>query len=133
MRPPLEGLADLIVSFGANVQEGQIVDVGSALGKEDLARAITASAYKRWAKFAEVVFPDPEPEAAFERLWEQVFHVCRLAVADPVAAWRERSRSLGSVADRLSQRHFDAIHLEGPGTDLTIGLLPTSEWSGGGD
>src|SRR2546430_16507114 len=59
MRPPLEGLADLIVSFGANVQEGQIVDVGSALGKEDLTRAITASAYKRGAKFVDVHYWDP--------------------------------------------------------------------------
>ena len=51
MRPPVERFADLIVSFGANVQEGQIVDLGSALGKEELTRAITASAYKRGAKF----------------------------------------------------------------------------------
>src|SRR5205807_9022985 len=27
-------------------------------------------------------------------------------------------------------RRFDAIHFEGPGTDLTVGLLPTSRWEG---
>src|SRR5262249_30351809 len=26
------------------------------------------------------------------------------------------------------ERHFDAIHLSGPGTDLTIGMLPTHRW-----
>jgi aminopeptidase len=229
MQPPLERYADLIVNFGANVQEGQIVDLGSALGKEELTRAITASAYKRGAKFvdvyywdphlkrervrhvadealefvppwygertlqlgeeraavislsgpieprlfddldqerlgrdvfprvkewatvinertvnwcvapgptakwAELVYPELETGDALDKLWEQVVHVCRLDEDDPVAAWRERSRSLASVAERLTERHFDAMHLEGPGTDLTIGLLPTSEWNGGGD
>ncbi|MDX6435526.1 MAG: hypothetical protein QOK34_360, partial [Gaiellaceae bacterium] len=47
MSPHLERLADLIVNVGANVQPGQILDVGSGLGKEELTRAITASAYKR--------------------------------------------------------------------------------------
>jgi len=55
----VERLADLIVNFGANVQEGQILDVGSGLGKEELTRAITASAYKRGAKFVDVHYWDP--------------------------------------------------------------------------
>ena len=54
MQQQLERLADLIVNFGANVQKGQIVDIGSALGKEELTRALTASAYKRGAKFVDV-------------------------------------------------------------------------------
>src|SRR3989441_5089140 len=229
MRPPLERLANLIVSFGANVQKGQIVDLGSGLGKEELTRAITASAYKRGAKFvdvhywdphlkrervqyasddvldfvppwfgertlqlgeergaaislsgpiephlfddldqerlgrdvyprvkewvtvinertvnwcvapgpsdkwAQLVFPDLEPQAALEKLWDQVIHICRLDEDDPEAAWRERSGVLKGVAQRLTEGHFDAIHLEGPGTDLTVGLLPASHWIGGGD
>ena len=229
MSPHLERLADLIVNVGANVQPGQILDVGSGLGKEELTRAITASAYKRGAKFVDVyywdphlkrarvkyapdevldfvppwygertlqlgeeraatialtgpvephlfddldperlgrdvfprvkewatvinartvnwcvapgpsqkwaklVHPDLEPEAALDKLWEQIVHICRLDEDDPAAAWRERSQALKSAAQRLSERHFDAIHLEGPGTDLTIGLLPTSHWNGGGD
>ena len=34
-------------------------------------------------------------------------------------------------AKRLTERKFDAIRCEGPGTDLTVGLLPTSIWQGG--
>jgi len=52
-------LAELIVNFGANIQPGQIVDIGSGLGKEELTRAITASAYKRGAKFVDVSYWDP--------------------------------------------------------------------------
>jgi aminopeptidase len=28
----------------------------------------------------------------------------------------------------MTERRFDALHYEGPGTDLTIGLLPSSGW-----
>jgi len=225
----LERYADLIVKFGVNIQPGQILDLGSGLGKEELTRALTASAYRHGAKFvdvnywdphlkrarvqyasedvldfvpswygertlqlgeeraatillsgpiephlyddldperlgrdvfprikewttvinartvnwciapgpsekwAELVYPDLDPEAALERLWQQIVHVCRLDEQDPAAAWQERSSALKGVAERLTERHFDSIHLEGPGTDLTVGLLPTSRWIGGGD
>src|SRR3989442_14211989 len=59
MASRVERLADLIVNFGANVQQGQILDVGSGLGKEELTRANTASAYKRGAKFVDVHYWDP--------------------------------------------------------------------------
>jgi aminopeptidase len=52
--------------------------------------------------------------------------VLRLDEPDPIAAWEERVRTLKASAQKLTDRHFDAIHLQGPGTDLTVGLLPTS-------
>jgi aminopeptidase len=76
--------------------------------------------------WARLVFPDLTAEEALDRLWEQVAHVCRLDEPDPVAAWQERARALDKAATRLNDRHFDALHFEGSGTDLTIGLLPTS-------
>ena len=50
----IHALADLIVRFGANVQPGQIVAIGSEPGKELLARAIAESAYKAGAKFVDL-------------------------------------------------------------------------------
>src|ERR671932_1937330 len=55
----LERLADLVVGFGANVQEGQIVSVTCEPGKEPLTRAVAASAYRRGAKFVDVTWFDP--------------------------------------------------------------------------
>lgn len=78
--------------------------------------------------WATLVYPDLEPEAALDRLWEQVLHICRLDEPDPVAAWRLRQDVLASVSERLSELRFDALHFEGPGTDLRVGLLPTSRW-----
>ncbi len=78
-----------------------------------------------WAK---LVFPDLDEEAAYERLWTEVEHVLRLDEDDPNAAWEERIGVLVGSAARLSGRRFDALHLEGPGTDLTVGLLPSGTW-----
>jgi aminopeptidase len=81
-----------------------------------------------WAK---VVFPELEPGAALDRLWEDLVHVLRLDEPDPVAAWKERFATLAEAGGRLTERRFDALHFEGPGTDLTIGLLPGSIFEGG--
>jgi aminopeptidase len=78
-----------------------------------------------WAK---LVHPDLEPDDAYARLWEQIEHVLRLDEADAVAAWEERIATLNANAKKLSDRRFDALQLEGPGTDLTVGLLPHSRW-----
>jgi aminopeptidase len=81
-----------------------------------------------WAK---LVHPDLEPDAALERLWEQIVHVCRLDEPDPQEAWRQRTGQLMDTARRLTERAFDALHYEGPGTDLTVGLLPGHSWIAG--
>ena len=80
------------------------------------------------APWAELVYPDDPPDRALERLWEQVEHMCRLDEADPVASWRERQHVLSRVAERLTAHRFDALHFEGPGTDLRVGLLRSSRW-----
>jgi aminopeptidase len=54
--------------------------------------------------------------------------VLRLDEEDPISVWHARADALVSVAERLSEHRFDALHYEGPGTDMTIGLLPSSAW-----
>ncbi len=220
----IHAMADLIVRFGANVQPGQIVAIGSEPGKEPLARAIAEAAYKAGAKFvdlsvfdihvkharmlyaapdtlgfvppwygermrtlgelrsasialtgpvaprimdgidpallgqdllprvreaieivnqrtsnwtaapcptaswAALVHPGLDPADALERLWQEVAHICRVDEPDPVAAWEERMESLETVAGKLDELHLDALRFEGPGTDLTVGLLPSAHW-----
>jgi aminopeptidase len=223
----IEKLADLAVRVGANVQPGQVVAVGSEPGKEAVARAVTAAAYKAGAKFvdvstfdvhtkraralyadpdtlgyvppwygdrwkaigdaraatislagavaprlledidpellgkdmlpavreslqvvnarttnwtivpaptpgwAELVFGDLDADAALDRLWQQIAHVCRLDEPDPAATWQARVAALNDAAEKLDALSLDAVRFEGPGTDLTIGLLPSSTWTCG--
>jgi aminopeptidase len=220
----VQALADLIVRFAANVQAGQIVAVGSEPGKEQVARAVAASAYRAGAKFvdvsvfdirvkqarmlyaaedtlefvppwygermlalgehrcaaialtgpvaprimegidparlgrdllpqvresieifnnrtvnwtaapcpthawAQLVHPEIEPADAFERLWIDVAHVCRLDEPDPVAAWDKRIDDLISIAGKLDELRLDALRFDGPGTELTVGLFRSGRW-----
>jgi aminopeptidase len=78
--------------------------------------------------WAQLVHPDDEPEAALAALTRELEHVLRLDLDDPIAAWRERADTLVSVAERLSERRFDALRYEGPGIDFTVGLLPSAAW-----
>jgi aminopeptidase len=80
--------------------------------------------------WAERVHPELEPEAALDKLWEEITYVLRLDTEDPVEAWRERMKVIVASADRMTDRRFDSLHLKGPGTDLTIGLLSSSKWLG---
>jgi len=82
--------------------------------------------------WAAVVHPDLAPAEGLERLWQEIERVCRLDEDDPVAAWTSRMTELRGVADRITERRLDMLHFEGPGTDLRIGLLPTSRFVSGG-
>jgi aminopeptidase len=86
--------------------------------------------------WAELVYPDVarawrDVGKAYERLWEDVAHICRLDEDDPSAAWIERSTALKANAQRLTDRRFDALRLHGPGTELTIGLFQSAHWAAG--
>ena len=225
----LERFADLVVGFAANVQPEQIVAIGAEPGKEHLARALAASAYRAGAKFVDVAYfdlqikrarlmhaaedtldfvpswygerilelgrqrcarigltgpampgvlddldpartgrdqlpslkegakvvndrttnwtavpcptlewaklvhPDLPEDEAYAKLVEQILHVCRLDEDDPIAAWKERLDTLTEMREKLNARHFDAVRFRGPGTDLTVGLLPSSLWLSAGD
>jgi aminopeptidase len=67
-----------------------------------------------------------EPDV--DRLWELVAFCFRLDEPDPVAAWREHLERLDARAAALDDLRPDAIHYRGPGTDLTVGLLPAAHW-----
>ena len=81
--------------------------------------------------WADLVFGADQPDG-LERLWEQIGLICRLDADDPVQAWRARGAELGETADRLNRAELDSLRFTGPGTDLTVGLLPGAHWEGGG-
>jgi aminopeptidase len=88
---------------------------------------IVACPNEGWAR---TVFGEPD----VERLWDAVGAATRLDQPDPVAAWNDHLRQLDERARHLTERRFDAVRFRGPGTDLTIGLIPDAIWmSGGGE
>lgn len=78
--------------------------------------------------WATLVHPRLEPAAALDRLWHEIGHVCRLDEPDPIKAWQARLESLREVSERLDALRLDAVRFDGPGTELTVGLLGGSRW-----
>ena len=103
-------------------------ETGEVVNRMTTSWCIVPAPTRSWA---ELVYPDLERETAYEKLWEEIAHICRLDSDDPAAAWMERTSALKANARRLTEQGFDAIRLSGPGTDLTIGLLPSAHWAAG--
>jgi aminopeptidase len=95
---------------------------------DDRSIAWTISPFPTTA-WARLVYPDKTPEDALDQLWQDVVHVCRLDEPDPAAAWNERLDQIWRAAQRLDALDLDTLHFVGPGTDLTVGLLPSSHFA----
>ena len=84
---------------------------------------VTGVPNEGWAR---QLFGTPDVDA----LWELVEFCVRLDEDDPVAAWRAHVEKLGARAKLLNDMRIDTLRYRGPGTDLTVGLLPESRWQG---
>lgn len=216
----LQKYAELVVQVGANVADGQLVNIEAHLGHAPLARAIADEAYKAGARYVDVHYWDPFPkrsrilhapeetlewtppwlesrndrlseekgvsivirgdanpdlladldakrvgldqmpvlksrlhlvhseqvnwtivtypsegwaqvvygEPDVERLWRDIISFMRLDQPDPVAAWKDHLATLEHRAAQMNERRFDRLEFKGPGTDLSVGLLPESIW-----
>jgi aminopeptidase len=110
---------------------------GARVGKtrsKEIAERYVKSMNQRLINWAIVAYPNAgratsvfgEPDV--ERLWEAVASATRLDEPDPVAAWRAHIDKLVERAGLLNARAFDSIRFRGPGTDLTVGLIPGASW-----
>ncbi len=82
--------------------------------------------------WASLVFPDLPVEQAVSKLWDAVFAATRVDTSDPIAAWQEHEQHLTRRVEYLNAKHYAALHYQGPGTDLTVGLATDHVWMGGG-
>src|SRR4051795_13291653 len=99
----VERLADLAVGFGANVQPGQIVAIQAEIGKEEIVRAIAASAYRHGAKFVDPVYFDMHVKRA------RILHADEDTL-DFVPSW------YGERLLELGRQHCARIGIAGPAT-----------------
>jgi aminopeptidase len=123
--PEPDLMADL---DGERVGRARMVALSEASLKHVMERVnnwtIVACPNEGWA---ERVFGEPD----VDRLWDAVEFAVRLDEEDPATAWEAHVERLHARASQLDRRRFDAIRFRGPGTDLTVGLLPESRWRAG--
>ena len=121
--PEPDLLADLEGSRVGRALPRELMKIGTRLQLDEELFNWTIVAYPNEG-WAATVFGEPD----VERLWEAVAFTVRLDEPDPVAAWREHMDQLARRATALNDRRFDSLRYRGPGTDLTIGLLPDARW-----
>ncbi len=130
------------ISITPQVPPGVLAGIDPALAGRDALPAIrenfevinartTSWTVVPWAsaEWAQTVFPTLPADAAVEQLWERLIHVLRLDEPNPGEAWRIRLQELHDAGRRIDAHRFDALRFDGPGTELTVGLLPTSRFS----
>lgn len=103
-----------------------VPEIFKVIDERSVAWTLSPFPTRRWAQ---TVYPELHASEALERLWRDIVHVCRLDEPDPAAAWMERIEQIWQVARRLDALDLDAFHFAGPGTDLTVGLLPSSRFA----
>jgi aminopeptidase len=103
-----------------------VTEMFKVIDERSVAWTISPYPSRGWAR---VVYPDLDEDTAVARLWEDIVHVCRLDEPDPAAAWDARIDEIWRTASRLDELDLDALHFVGPGTDLTVGLLPSSRFA----
>ena len=120
--PEPELMSDL---DGERVGRARMIALAEIIQRQMMEHAVNWSgvAYPNEG-WATKVFGEPD----VERLWEAVAFCTRLDEPDPVAAWREHMARLEARAAALNELRLDAIRYRGPGTDLTVGLLPYARW-----
>ncbi len=66
-----------------------------------------------------------------ERIWDVLIPILRLDTPSPSEAWRTHDRELKRRAAFLNEKQFSSFRFKGPGTDLTVGMLPDRRFLGG--
>lgn len=69
--------------------------------------------------------------ARADDLWTVLTPILGLDGADPASFWEKRIETLARRRDALDGLRLDRLRFVGPGTDLTVGLMPASRWRGG--
>jgi aminopeptidase len=141
IRSAADGSALIGISSGSNQDVFEGLDLGrvgrarhadaerewlKAVTNRQIAWALIACPTERWAQEAL-----GEPDV--ERLWEAVGHALRLDEPDPAAAWEMRLNQLDERTKALDEHAFTGLRYRGPGTDLSVALIPEAKWMAGRD
>lgn len=86
------------------------------------------------AAWAKKVFPGLSKNQAVEKLWEAIIQTSRADGEDAVAAWNAHNADLKRRYEYLNSLGIVALEYKSSnGTDLRVGMIPDSEFHGGGD
>lgn len=100
-------------------------DISMYVSRNAINWCVVASSSPAWAH---KIFPDLPQAEAEEKLWQAIFETTRAHQPDPIAAWNEHIKFLRKRGEYLQAKKYSALHFNGPGTDLTLGLPKGHKW-----
>jgi aminopeptidase len=116
---------DVDPAKAAAFAKDEVMAYQNAILDQELRWTVVAAPNPGWAK---EVFGEPD----MDRLWAAVATAMRLDEEDPVASWHNRCAELAARGRALDALGLTEVRYHGPGTDLTVGLVPDTRWTGGG-
>jgi aminopeptidase len=93
--------------------------------RSDINWSVIAVPVNGWAA---KVFPDVVPEERIARLWDAIFHICRLDQEDPIKAWEDHTHELKVRSEFLNKKRYAVLNFTAPGTDIFVGLPEGHIW-----
>jgi aminopeptidase len=100
------------------------------VGKAQVHWTVAAAATRAWA---EQLFPELSATEAEDKLWQAIFHACRVDHENCLELWEAHDKRLHARAEMLTKLGIRTLHFKGPGTDLTVGLSALAMFKGGTD
>lgn len=100
------------------------------VGKSKVAWTVAAYATPKWAK---LVYPELKETDAYNKLWEDLFKICRVDQENYLERWVKHNQALKKRAKALDEMQIKCLHFIGPETDLKVFLTPLAAFRGGGD
>jgi aminopeptidase len=126
--PPAPGVLDDVDPGRIGRDTPALVEWAQVIDRRQIGWTIVPGPTEAWGR---LVYGEDEADP-LGALWNELAVVLRLDEADPGAAWWQRSAELRRACERLEAARLDSLRFRGPGTDLTVGLLPGTSWQGGG-
>ena len=91
---------------------------------------VAAAASPAWGKR---LFPELPDQEAQDRLWQEIFRICRVDQENYLQLWHEHGLKLNNRCDKLNALKIRSLHFQGPGTDLRVSLSEKALFKGGTD
>lgn len=102
-----------------------------AVMNSELQWLVASVATPAWAA---LLYPETDRDAALNKLWEDIFHVSRVAAEQPLEHWQAHLDNLHRRRRSLNDLRIDSLHYRSAnGTDFVIGLPATHIWQGGNE
>jgi aminopeptidase len=100
------------------------------IGKSQVHWTVAGAATPKWGK---KVFPELSEQEAYQKLWEEIFKICRADKPDCLEIWEKHNAMLHKRSRKLTEICIQELHFKGPGTDLKVYLSPKAIFKGGSD